>query len=77
MTESTFEQSIIEKLRSLPSAKQQEVLNFVESLGRKDRVSIPRRSLKDLWADLEVNISEEDISDLRRELWSNFPRDDI
>ena len=77
MTESTFEQSIIEKLRSLPSQKQQEVLNFVESLGRKDRVSIPRRSLKDLWADLEVNISEEDISDLRRELWSNFPRDDI
>ena len=35
----------------------------------------PKRSLFGLWAG--VNISEEDIDEARREMWGNFPRDDI
>ena len=35
----------------------------------------PKRSLYGLWAD--VSVSAEDIDEARREMWSNFPREDI
>lgn len=35
----------------------------------------PRKSLRGLWHGLDI--SEEDISEVRREMWNNFPRDDI
>ena len=35
----------------------------------------PKRSLYGLWPD--VSISAEDIDEIRREMWSNFPREDI
>jgi hypothetical protein len=28
-----------------------------------------------LWADLGVDITEEDIAEARREMWGNFPRE--
>ena len=37
----------------------------------------PLKSAYGLWADLNVNISEEDIAEARREMWGNFPREDI
>jgi|GEM_PF-332492 len=36
----------------------------------------PRRSLYGIWAE-DVAISEAEIAEVRRELWSNFPRDDV
>ena len=71
----TIEQAIVEKLRVLPVEKQQEVLDFVEFLQRKSTSKPPRRSLKGLWADLKIDITEADIADARREMWRNFPRD--
>ena len=35
----------------------------------------PRRSLYGLWQD--VHITEEDIDEIRREMWAGFPREDI
>ncbi len=35
----------------------------------------PRRSLRGLWKG--VDISAEDISEIRREMWANFPRTDV
>jgi hypothetical protein len=35
----------------------------------------PRRSLYGLWPD--VSISAEEIDEARREMWANFPREDI
>lgn len=35
----------------------------------------PRKSLRGLWRG--VDITEEDISEARREMWGNFPREDI
>ncbi|GAA6620355.1 DUF2281 domain-containing protein [Scytonema sp. NUACC26] len=64
-----IEQNVLEKIRSLPVEKQQEVLNFVEFLAQKNQVERPRRSLKGLWADLDVNITSEDIAQVRREMW--------
>lgn len=36
-----------------------------------------RRSLEGLWADLGVDVSDEDIAEARREMWGGFPREDI
>lgn len=37
----------------------------------------PRRSLRGLWADLDIDISAEEIDEARREMWSGFPREDV
>ncbi len=37
----------------------------------------PMESLRGLWKDLYVDVTEEDIADARREEWGNFPREDI
>ena len=70
----SIEEQVIERLRELSRDKQKEVLDFVESLkpanGRK-----PRRSLLGLWADLNLEITEEDIARARRQMWGSFPRD--
>ena len=53
------------------------MLAFVESLEKKAGHRRCRRSLKGLWADLEVDISPEDIAEARREMWGGFPREDV
>jgi hypothetical protein len=37
----------------------------------------PRRSLYGLWAHLGPAPSAEEIDEVRKEMWANFPRDDI
>jgi len=79
----TIEEEILEKVRKLPLDKQREVLDFtgflesrsahVDSVERKPQ----RKSLRGLWADLNISVSEEDIAEVRREMWENFPREDI
>ena len=70
----TIEEKVIEKLRELPPDKQQEVLEFVASLqangGKK-----PLRSLRGLWKNFDIQVTDEDIADARREMWGRFPRD--
>ncbi|HJY82563.1 MAG TPA: DUF2281 domain-containing protein [Candidatus Binatia bacterium] len=73
----SIEQSVLEKMQTLPPDKQQEVLDFVEFLQHKSSAKQPRRSLKGLWADLGVDITEEDIAEVRKEMWKDFPREDI
>ena len=71
----TIVEQVVEKLRDLPPEKQKEVLDFAESLRGKNATGNPRRSLWGLWKDLNVEITEEDIAEARREMWGNFPRD--
>jgi hypothetical protein len=73
----SIEKSVLEKLLKLPVEKQKEVLDFVESLERVVEQRRSRRNLKGLWADLEVDISAEDIAEARREMWGGFPREDV
>lgn len=70
-----LEQTLLETVRSLPPEKQQEVLDFAEFLRQKITPKQPRRSLKGLWADFDIQISEEDIAEARQEMWGNFPRE--
>ena len=71
------EQAILEKVRTLPPDKQQEVLDFIEFLQQKTAAKHKRRSLEGLWADLGIEITEEDIAEARQEMWENFPRDNF
>jgi Protein of unknown function (DUF2281) len=71
----TLEQQVLEKLRGLPPEKQKEVLEFVASLKEKNGSLKLRRNLRGLWKDLNIDITEKDIAEARREMWSNFPRE--
>lgn len=73
-----IEQAVLEKLRQLPVDKQQEVLDFAEFIHQKFTPKpISRRSVKGLWAGLDIDITEEDIAQARKDMWENFPKDDI
>jgi hypothetical protein len=41
----------------------------------KTTQATPRKSLRGLWRGLDI--TEEDIAEARREMWSSFPREDI
>jgi hypothetical protein len=74
-TPMTIQQEIVAKLRGLPAEKQKEVLQFVDSLRNENGSQKPRRSLLGLWAELDVEVTDEDIVQARKELWGEFPRD--
>ncbi|NET61702.1 MAG: DUF2281 domain-containing protein [Symploca sp. SIO2E6] len=71
----SIEEAVLEKLRQLPLAKQQELLDFAEFLYQKIMVKSSLSSVKGLCADLKVDITEEEIAEARKEMWGNFPRD--
>lgn len=58
--------------------KIQVIERLVGMLGREiPQEPAPLKSLYGLWADLNIDVSEEDIAEVRREMWANFPREDI
>jgi Protein of unknown function (DUF2281) len=71
----TIEEQVLEKLRALPPEKQKEVLDFVDFLREMYGSSKTRHSLRGLWKDLNIDISEKDIAEARREMWGKFPCD--
>ena len=71
----TVEEVLLEKIKVLPMNRQQEVLDFAEFLEEKEAKPQPRRSLYGLLADSEINLTEEDIAEARKEMWGNFPRE--
>ena len=73
----TLEQSILETVRSLPPDKQQELLDHAKRLQAENRPATARKSIKGLWSDLGVSLSAAEIDEVRREMWKNFPRDDV
>jgi Protein of unknown function (DUF2281) len=70
-----YEQQIAERARELPLDKQQEVLDFVEFLRVRNGTATVRRSAAGALEHLGLDFSEEDLEELRREMWGNFPRD--
>ena len=71
----------------------EDVLNLAKQLSPVDKVRLfeklapeierdlqatqttPRKSLRGLWRG--ANITDEDIAEVRREMWADFPRSDI
>ena len=42
-----------------------------------DKVPLQRESLRGLWKHFHIDLSAEDIDEVRKEVWKNFPREDI
>jgi len=63
---------IAAKVKELDPEEQERVLRFIESLER------PAQPRKSAWGFMPgSDISAEEIDELRREMWSGFPRDDF
>lgn len=78
----TLAQRIAKEIENLPEDRQREVMDFVEFLvSRGAAASSPQKepliSAYGLWKDEKPGITEEDIAKARREMWGNFPREDI
>jgi hypothetical protein len=78
---------IAAKSAALPPAEQREVLEFVEFKLRRQQPAPtsdaqarpkkpPFRSVRGIFADSGVSITEDDIAEVRREMWANFPREE-
>jgi hypothetical protein len=70
----SIEKSVSDKLLRLPRDKQKEVLEFVDALAKQSRFTGSRRSLKGLWSGLGADVTEEDITEARREMWGHVSR---
>lgn len=67
------------ELRKLPYDRQKLVLEFTRFLIQQEeivRAVFPPRSVRGLWADLNIDLSEEEITQARREAWGGAPRPD-
>jgi len=72
------QQAIIDLIRVLPADQQEEILAYAEQLRAKSGDGkAPRKSGRGLWADLGIELTAEDIDEVRREMWKNFPREDF
>ena len=77
-----FEQVMASALELTPLERvrlMEKLAGSLEAHVKQDSIEVenkqPRKSLYGLWKG--VNISSEDIDEIRREMWSNFPREDI
>jgi Protein of unknown function (DUF2281) len=71
----TAEEVIFAKVKVFPPNLKEEALHYVEYLETKIQPITPRVSLEGIWADMNVNVTEEDIREMRNEAWKNFPRE--
>ncbi len=71
----TSEEVLLEKYKILPQNRKNELLDFAEFLEQKELVKKPRVSLKGIWADMNANITEEDIREARNEMWRGYTKD--
>jgi hypothetical protein len=68
----TLQEQLAATLQHLSPADQERVLAFAVGLQGSLR---PRRDLRGAFADLGPGPSDEDIRQVRREMWAKFPRD--
>lgn len=66
-----IEAIVLQELRQLPPIQQNEVLDFVQFLRHKTKAS-PKKDVRGLWSDLNIQITEEDIAEARQEMWGNL-----
>ena len=71
----TSEEVLLEKIKVLPPDLKQKAIEFVNSLQSEAQKKNPPVSLKGIWADLNVNITEEDIREARNEMWRGYTKD--
>jgi hypothetical protein len=72
----TAEEVLLKKFKVLPADKKQEVLDFAEFLESREAAKKPPRvSLKGALANLNINLTEEDMREARNEMWRGYTKD--
>jgi hypothetical protein len=75
--EMTIEQAILKEVQALPPEKQREVYEHARRLRAEATKKPPFKSIEGLWAHHGISLSAEEIEENQREMWRNFPREDI
>lgn len=57
--------------------KLQAIERLTRMLNQEEAQIEPRNTLKGALAAFKADVSEEDIVEVQREMWANFPREDI
>jgi hypothetical protein len=70
-------EKVVERLSALPPDKQQEVLEFVESLSEEAGPNSPLFNPEGLWAGRGCDIAPEELAEARRDMWSRFYDEDV
>ena len=70
-----IEETLIAVIKTLPTEKQQALLEFAEFLQAKASPKAPSKSIKGLWANADINLTEEELATTRKEMCANFPKD--
>lgn len=73
----TIEQAILKEVQALPPEKQREIYEHARRLRAETAKRPPFKSVRGLWAHLGISLSAEEIEENQREMWRNFPREDI
>jgi hypothetical protein len=68
---------LLDRWRTLPPEQQKALMAVAAELVAHPPALIPKRNLKGLWADHNINLDEQDLRELRQEMWQNFPREDL
>jgi hypothetical protein len=68
----TIKDAVVGILEVLPPEQQQDILAFAEFVKFRNTVKRPRKSLKGMWANLNIDITEESIKQVRREMSGNL-----
>jgi hypothetical protein len=73
----SLEQAILEAVRALPPEKQREIYDYAARLRAETTKRPPFKSIEGLWTHLGISLSAEEIEANQRDMWRNFPREDI
>lgn len=73
----TYETVVGMALRLTLAERARLIAQIAPTLVEDQSTDRPKRSSYGILADLNVDLSMDDIDQARREMWSNFPREDI
>jgi hypothetical protein len=73
----SLEKAILREVRALPPDKQRQIYEHAKRLRSETAKKPPFKSIEGLWADLGILLSAEQIEETEREMWKNFPREDV
>jgi hypothetical protein len=72
----TVKEQLFQKLETLLPEEQEAVIQFIDflqfkrNLHKPQEINLhPRNSLKGLWANLSIDITEEEITEARHQMW--------
>ncbi|MGA9997529.1 MAG: DUF2281 domain-containing protein [Pyrinomonadaceae bacterium] len=68
-------ETIAEKVATLPPERQREALAFIESLAESSKEKKRFRSVRGA-LQMDLDTLDEDLEDVRREMWRSFPREE-